>query len=192
MMSQVYIRKTRDKVEFLSSDLKSDITGQNINDFGFLVRGFSTSSVFGRISFVATQEDMQRIKNHDPKIPSEYYPSNYEYYEVRMVFYTSLIPSNCYLFVDKAPELCNSRKNDTVYGIVERQVGTETVHDNTVYSNKAMYSRQDGVISLEERDRLLEERDYELNSCPSAVQSEQFLKVLQQSHKEIEFAGDVE
>jgi len=192
MKNTVYIRKTRDKVEFLAQQLESDITGAKIEDYGFLVRGYSKSSVFGCISFVATQDDMRRIKSHDPKLPSEYFPSNYEYYEVRMVFVSEVIPRNSYLFVDKAPELCNSRRNDTVYSIVDRQRGTETVEDNTVFSDKAMYSRQDGVISLEERDRLLSLRDSELNSCPSPAQSEQFLKGLQQSHCEIELLGDVE
>ena len=178
-MNSIYIIQHGQNKYYVAKDIISDISGKKIENMGYLIRGFSINKKIGRKNFIISQEELDKINNKDSDINVLYSPSLYEFYDIIQIFIVSKIPKGAYLRTDNVPRLKNSKGELNVFNAVEKQIGNETIDDNTVYANRAIFKRQEGSLTLEERDQKLLEHDLQLDT--ELVDPVSYLKELQYS-----------
>jgi len=186
--NKIVIKEAENAKSYYAVELYSDISEQKIFNYGFLINCYSRSHNIEGISFVCSEEELKKIKNYDKSIPSKYQIQIYDYFDIITVFVVSTIPRNSYIYINSVPNLKDSKANETVFTIANKQVDNEIVIDKTTYSGRLSSNTTDDFVSLEYRDRKLLERDHELKSSLSELEAELFLASIKNSVPVIEFS----
>lgn len=150
MKSKIYVQDLKSEKRLVSNNLTSDLSGSRIEKSGFLIRCFSRT--FKNHSFVVSQEELHKIKSHD--VSPVFDVSLYDYFEYNIVASVSSIPRGSFLFLDNTPALRDSKAAADVFSAASNQMSGETVKDETRCAGRTRLRQQEGVKSVEERDRV--------------------------------------
>jgi hypothetical protein len=165
------------KGKLITTKLISDVSGKEIFTYGFLVKLFSYN---GRSKiYVCSQEELELIKDYDKSISVDFNPKLYDYSCISIIFIVVKIPKSSHLVnINQTPDLKDS-KNHNVFSAAINHIDNEVVRDSTVYAGRVTHKQQEGVLSLEERDQLLLDRDNELNTSLGDEATDSYLNELQ-------------
>ena len=167
--NKVYLKTVDGRRRFFAlHPVKSDVSGEPIDVYGYFVRCFSRKGLGSKV-FVCTQEEIKKIKTHDKTVPVTFNPKLYDYVETNIIHCSLELPVGAYLFTNPKVSLKHS-KNLDVFSVADRQVGGEVVVDRTNHSFRLSSRNASDYDSLEHRDQALLSRDEKtLSSSPSAL-----------------------
>lgn len=171
MKNIYYDRKTK---MYFATKLYSDVSGEQLEGQAIYVEAYSRNPRIGNTTVVFGVGEVADIK----KVFSA---KLYDVVNRKLVYITQIIPESAVIYIPVQPKLVNSRSVDC-FQLADSQLGTEQTNDKTVCSGRLRYSRQPDSLSLDERDKLLAQRDEELGVSPVDINS--YLLELQSAGRE--------
>jgi len=156
--NNIYVLRVNGRARYFAlRPLISDVSGEEIENYGLMIRCFSRLS-FENKCFVVSESEAVKIKRNDLSIPPEYSTRLYDYTEVSIVNIVSVIPKGSFLFTNPTPGLSPHKGSSNCFDAATTNFCGEAVVDRTVYADKKLCEN----IDFDRVKELLAERDEEL------------------------------